>query len=51
VENAKKVSEEYQLAGQLTQHLPEANGFQEVWLLVERPIFQSANCLWLWVYL
>jgi hypothetical protein len=30
VENAKKVSEEYQLAGQLTQQLPEAKGFKEV---------------------
>ena len=32
MENAKKVSEEYQLAGQLTQQLPEAKGFKEVWL-------------------
>lgn len=31
MENAKKVSEEYQLAGQLTQQLPEAKGFKEVW--------------------
>ncbi|MEG4578025.1 hypothetical protein QUA71_00060 [Microcoleus sp. MON1_C5] len=31
MENAKKVSEEYQLAGQLTQQLPQAKGFKEVW--------------------
>ena len=31
MENAKKVSEEYQLAGQLTQQLPEAKRFKEVW--------------------
>ncbi|MEG4961159.1 MULTISPECIES: hypothetical protein [unclassified Microcoleus] len=30
MENAKKVIEEYQLAGQLTQQLPEAKGFKEV---------------------
>ncbi|MEG4858206.1 hypothetical protein QUB75_10985 [Microcoleus sp. K1-B6] len=31
MENAKKVSQEYQLAGQLTQQLPQAKGFKEVW--------------------
>lgn len=30
MENAKKVIEEYQLAGQLTQQLPEAKRFKEV---------------------
>lgn len=30
MENAKKVIEEYQLAGQLTQHLPQAKGFKKV---------------------
>ncbi|MEG4504069.1 hypothetical protein QUA81_13935 [Microcoleus sp. F6_B4] len=31
MENAKKVSQEYQLAGQLTQQLPQSKGFKEVW--------------------
>ncbi|MEG4573932.1 hypothetical protein QUA56_14730 [Microcoleus sp. N3A4] len=31
MENTKKVSQEYQLAGQQTQQLPEAKSFQEVW--------------------
>ncbi|MEG4091511.1 hypothetical protein [Microcoleus sp. Pol12B4] len=31
MENAKKVSQEYRLAGQLTQQLPQAKGFKEVW--------------------
>ncbi|MEO6861236.1 MAG: hypothetical protein ABI180_06815 [Microcoleus sp.] len=53
MENAKKVSEEYQLAGQLTQHLPEANGFQEVWfkkirggLLLANGYLLSPLCWW-----
>jgi len=53
VENAKKVSEEYQLAGQLTQQLPEAKGFKEVWfkkirggLLLAIGYLLSPLCWW-----
>jgi hypothetical protein len=53
VENAKKVSEEYQLAGQLTQQLPEAKGFNEVWfkkirggLLLAIGYLLSPLCWW-----
>jgi len=53
VENANKVSEEYQLAGQLTQQLPEAKGFKEVWfkkirggLLLAIGYLLSPLCWW-----
>jgi hypothetical protein len=53
VENAKKVSEEYQLAGQLTQQLPEAKRFKEVWfkkirggLLLAIGYLLSPLCWW-----
>ena len=53
MENAKKVSEEYQLAGQLTQQLPEAKGFKEVWfkkirggLLLAIGYLLSPLCWW-----
>jgi len=53
VENAKKVSEEYKLAGQLTQQLPEAKGFKEVWfkkirggLLLAIGYLLSPLCWW-----
>jgi len=53
VENAKKVSEEYQLAGQMTQQLPEAKGFKEVWfkkirggLLLAIGYLLSPLCWW-----
>jgi hypothetical protein len=53
VENAKKVSEEYQLAGQLTQQLPEAKGVNEVWfkkirggLLLAIGYLLSPLCWW-----
>jgi len=53
VENAKKVSEEYQLVGQLTQQLPEAKGFKEVWfkkirggLLLAIGYLLSPLCWW-----
>jgi hypothetical protein len=53
VENAKKVSEEYQLAGQLTQQLPQAKGFKEVWfkkirggLLLAIGYLLSPLCWW-----
>ena len=53
MENAKKVSEEYQLAGQLTQQLPEAKGFNEVWfkkirggLLLAIGYLLSPLCWW-----
>jgi hypothetical protein len=53
VENAKKVIEEYQLAGQLTQQLPQAKGFKEVWfkklrggLLLAIGYLLSPLCWW-----
>jgi hypothetical protein len=53
VENAKKVNEEYQLAGQLTQQLPEAKRFKEVWfkkirggLLLAIGYLLSPLCWW-----
>ena len=53
MENAKKVIEEYQLAGQLTQQLPEAKGFKEVWfkkirggLLLAIGYLLSPLCWW-----
>ena len=53
MENAKKVSEEYQLAGQLTQQLPEAKRFKEVWfkkirggLLLAIGYLLSPLCWW-----
>jgi hypothetical protein len=53
VENANKVSEEYQLAGQLTQQLPEAKRFKEVWfkkirggLLLAIGYLLSPLCWW-----
>jgi hypothetical protein len=53
VENAKKVNEEYQLAGQLIQKLPEAKGFKEVWfkkirggLLLAIGYLLSPLCWW-----
>jgi hypothetical protein len=53
VENAKKVSEEYQFAGQLTQQLPEAKRFKEVWfkkirggLLLAIGYLLSPLCWW-----
>ena len=53
MENAKKVSEEYQLVGQLTQQLPEAKGFKEVWfkkirggLLLAIGYLLSPLCWW-----
>ncbi|MEG5039365.1 MULTISPECIES: hypothetical protein [unclassified Microcoleus] len=53
MENAKKVIEEYQLAGQLTQQLPEAKGFNEVWfkkirggLLLAIGYLLSPLCWW-----
>ncbi|MEG3955822.1 hypothetical protein [Microcoleus sp. herbarium2] len=53
MENAKKVSEEYPLAGQLTQQLPEAKGFKEVWfkkirggLLLAIGYLLSPLCWW-----
>jgi hypothetical protein len=53
VENAKKVNEEYQLAGQLIQQLPEAKGFKEVWfkkirggLLLAIGYLLSPLCWW-----
>jgi len=53
VENAKKVTQEYQLAGQLTQQLPEAKGFKEVWfkkirggLLLAIGYLLSPLCWW-----
>jgi hypothetical protein len=52
VENAKKVSEDYQLAGQLIQQLP-AKGFKEVWfkkirggLLLAIGYLLSPLCWW-----
>lgn len=53
MENAKKVSQEYQLAGQLTQQLPQAKGFKEVWfkkirggLLLAIGYLLSPLCWW-----
>ncbi|MEG4516846.1 MULTISPECIES: hypothetical protein [unclassified Microcoleus] len=53
MENAKKVSQEYQLAGQLIQQLPEAKGFKEVWfkkirggLLLAIGYLLSPLCWW-----
>ena len=53
MENAKKVSEEYQIAAQLTQQLPEAKGFKEVWfkkirggLLLAIGYLLSPLCWW-----
>ncbi|MEG4489793.1 hypothetical protein [Microcoleus sp. D3_18_C4] len=53
MENAKKVIEEYQLAGQLTQQLPEAKGLKEVWfkkirggLLLAIGYLLSPLCWW-----
>ena len=53
MENANKVIEEYQLAGQLTQQLPEAKGFKEVWfkkirggLLLAIGYLLSPLCWW-----
>ena len=53
MENAKKVNEEYQLAGQLTQQLPEAKRFKEVWfkkirggLLLAIGYLLSPLCWW-----
>ena len=53
MENAKKVSEEYQLAGQLTQQLPEAKRINEVWfkkirggLLLAIGYLLSPLCWW-----
>ena len=53
MENAKKVIEEYQLAGQLTQQLPQAKGFKEVWfkklrggLLLAIGYLLSPLCWW-----
>lgn len=53
MENAKKVNEEYQLAGQLTQQLPQAKGFKEVWfkkirggLLLAIGYLLSPLCWW-----
>ena len=53
MENAKKVIEEYPLAGQLTQQLPEAKGFNEVWfkkirggLLLAIGYLLSPLCWW-----
>ncbi len=53
MENAKKVTQEYQLAGQLTQQLPEAKGFKEVWfkkirggLLLAIGYLLSPLCWW-----
>ena len=53
MENAKKVNEEYQLAGQLIQKLPEAKGFKEVWfkkirggLLLAIGYLLSPLCWW-----
>lgn len=53
MENAKKVIEEYQLAGQLTQQLPEAKGWKEVWfkkirggLLLAIGYLLSPLCWW-----
>jgi hypothetical protein len=53
VENAKKVNEEYQLAGPLTQQLPQAKGFKEVWfkkirggLLLAIGYLLSPLCWW-----
>ena len=53
MENAKKVSEEYPLAGQLTQQLPEAKRFNEVWfkkirggLLLAIGYLLSPLCWW-----
>jgi hypothetical protein len=53
VENAKKVIEEYQLAEQLTQQLPQAKGFKEVWfkkirggLLLAIGYLLSPLCWW-----
>lgn len=53
MENAKKVIEEYQLAGQLTQQLPEAKPFKEVWfkkirggLLLAIGYLLSPLCWW-----
>lgn len=53
MENAKKVIEEYRLAGQLTQQLPEAKGLKEVWfkkirggLLLAIGYLLSPLCWW-----
>ncbi|MEG4022908.1 hypothetical protein [Microcoleus sp. S13C4] len=53
MENAKKVIEEYQLAGQLTQQLPQAKGLKEVWfkkirggLLLAIGYLLSPLCWW-----
>ncbi|MEG4800704.1 hypothetical protein QUB63_14365 [Microcoleus sp. ARI1-B5] len=53
MENAKKVSEKYELAGQLTQQLPQAKGFNEVWfkkirggLLLAIGYLLSPLCWW-----
>ncbi|MEP6490399.1 hypothetical protein NDI43_21560 [Microcoleus vaginatus GB2-A3] len=53
MENANKVIEEYQLAGQLTQQLPEAKGLNEVWfkkirggLLLAIGYLLSPLCWW-----
>ena len=53
MENAKKVIEEYQLAGQLTQQLPAAKGLKEVWfkkmrggLLLAIGYLLSPLCWW-----
>jgi len=53
VENAKKVTQEYQLAGQLIQQLPQAKGFKEVWfkklrggLLLAIGYLLSPLCWW-----